>query len=239
MEPKITTVAIGVILKTIETCVFTYSFSKIIKLLVTNVTNMRDSTRSTMLTSQTLQDFPGLYQIPNPEFDKTGTCRTLNISDMYEIFDKKWDLIGEKIDIQRAIDIICIPNNVNDHVLHNLQASTKDIIHIIDKINDDGENFSEWIIFRHARRRWIAYYKILPYGYDYMSNIGYLGYTATSEYKFWNTDLFDSLLVEKLRKHNAAKKIQRALIPWLDKPITNDNKKGIRAILSWRKVCSS
>lgn len=146
-----------------------------------------------------------------------------------KISDIKWKLCGKRVTFEEAHDILhMIPGSYADGIFDRLHIYDE-IYHILDLSRDTVS--SEYIVFRHPIRRWVAYYQVVPFLFD-----ANLSYTACKEDSFWYITGLNNMLSERYNELRAAKKIQQNLVSWLDKPVTKDGKSGIRVQLGWKNL---
>ena len=142
----------------------------------------------------------------------------------------RWSLLGKQTDLATAKFILRIlPHTFADDLINTVSRDSSEIWHIRDTKYVD----SEFICFRHATRKWIASYIVLPYLYD-----EHMGYTALSEAQFFERANFEEKLVDEYRRLIAAKRIKRNIHfkNWMCKPITADGKNGITCRLGWSNI---
>jgi hypothetical protein len=151
-----------------------------------------------------------------------------------KIYDLRWELCAEKIDMNTAKSLLYIlPNTDFEHKFNSLASQSSHIYHIYNEHRDFSNLPAEFIAFRHPYRPWIAYYVVYPFDAS-SQNFS----TASTENEFWSTMDLDLLLEHRYSRYVAARTINKSLHlrNWLEKPITNDGEKGIEARLAWRDI---
>jgi len=147
-----------------------------------------------------------------------------------KIYDLRFSLVGQKIDLDKAKELLFLPSNhLKNEEVNKLELSSKCIYYIYDSTKDQTSQVAEYIVFQHKFRDQLAYYKLMAFNLE-----NYMGYTVSSQNDFWSKNDFSELLATNYKRLVSCRRIQSHLHDnWISKPLCKDGKPGILCKIGW------
>jgi len=148
-----------------------------------------------------------------------------------DVYLLRFDLIGTKIDFQKAREILFMAPGFDQELQRLCETADGNIYHLYDHKNDQSYETCEWIIILHPVRNWLALFGITPFNQN--NNSQYAQFMPMN--RFWEKTELLYLLETAYAKLHAARRIKRNrhFRNWLQKPITKDGKMGIECRTAW------